>query len=1016
MEDLNFDQFIPKTTGWKTETAPSSAPAWVPADLNFDHLIPAAPLSSYQALSPKESAALNWMVGGTSTQPIPAQIAPFGSAVSEETAPNFASPKDFAKGLFGEAVKAVNNADLRPTLGNAATWLQNRDNNNVGVGGVTAMLDPFSALSGGSVSLGSLTDAARHMYASRFGTRDVPADYDFNKAQAAEQNALRRFQEEYPYTSHAISAGMEAGMNAPYGVHGSPSLGAEGPTRAVPTSEITSFVDKMRETSPRVPDTLPAPEIPVEAKPAEAAPAVSPAPSNPPSPADVANPFLYDWNNPRPITHDIVGQGPRHDIDYSRPEMYGIPKAPETPVAPDIFDLLAPNPKEASLAPQSAPPASEAPLPAPTTQEAVKPASEPVQAIGKPPQIGQPQQIVTPDGSMRVEGVPQIVELSDLKYAGGELQPRDRSRKESQAGVNDRAANLDPSRLQPAPVSDSGAPIVSPDGTILSGNGRTMSIEKVYRDPRYMSSAGDYRASLGPAADGFKEPVLVMRLPDMPMEQQRRFADLSNRPSIADMSATERALRDVNALGVDAFGEYQGGDVTALHNNAFFKNFMRNAVTEAERGALSKDGALTKEGHDRLNAALMAAAYKDPGTLSLMLESTEDNVRAITNAMKENAGRFAKLRAGIDTGVVNPAMDAAPSLTEAVKLISRLRSDGVKLINFLAQQDALNPLNPAVERWVRAFYNDDLSRAVSQQRIAEVLKTYADEAIKHHQGGFIEDPTTASNVIDLAIAKRRAEEQQGDLLSRRTPGVVSAESRTETPRPEPVVGGGLEAETAPEPKQPAAATEPDQYPLLTREEAARSYPVSLGEGVKPPLEGVRGKYPNLADVPVEEKGRKPAEYDFLHHAIQNQIPVQFDFGGKTRIGTPQRLGLVSESPGSGVRLHLYQTGGEISEGKNGSRQLKPGEGRWGHFNLEPTGVIPGEQGKRGATVDPSKQITNLGYAPLGTPFTIPKNAHNIQSGIKSIHVQIPYGEDAVHGGNMFAPGGNPLLDAIMGGR
>ena len=417
---------------------------------------------------------------------------------------------------------------------------------------------------------------------------------------------------------------------------------------------------------------------------------------------------------------------------------------------------------------------------APSREEASKPSEEPQEASSgpalqpegevvsqaEPPALSseeakKPHTVVTPDGSMRVEVTPEIVELSSLRHAEGEFQPRDRSRTESAAGIRERAANLDPVRLQAAPVSDSGAPIADASGTILSGNGRTASIREAYQAPALKARADAYRASLGEKAKGMKEPVLIMRLPkDMSEEDKKRFADLSNRSAIAAMPVTDRAIRDARQLGLGAFASYQGGDLSSSANRPFLRHFLAapergGAAVPNELGAMSKDGALTKEGQDRIHAAILAAAYKDPAALQLMLESTDDNIRAITQGLRDAAGKFADLRAGIEAGLIMPGMDGTPSLMEAVKLISYLRSKGVKPADYFAQADMFGSRDPLVQAWVRAFYNEEFTRALSQAKITEVLNAYAEEAIKHQTGGFIEDPTQAGEVLAAALRHRQ---------------------------------------------------------------------------------------------------------------------------------------------------------------------------------------------------------------------------------------------------------------------
>lgn len=418
---------------------------------------------------------------------------------------------------------------------------------------------------------------------------------------------------------------------------------------------------------------------------------------------------------------------------------------------------------------------------APAVQETVRaapeasPVADAVVAAPARPQSGGPVEIVTPDQSMTISATPQVVELDSLKAAKGALQPRDRTRAEYMQEARSRAARLDPQQLQPARVSDSGAPIVLADGTVISGNGRTMSIAEVYDNPALKAQAEAYRASLGPAAAGMREPVLVMRA-DMAAEDAARFADLSNRSRIAAMGATERAQRDAKALG-DLVGLYQGGDFEAANNADFVRAFMSKVVTDAERSGLSKDAQLTQEGLQRMRGAVLASAYDDAPTLTRMLESTDDNIRSLTGALTDAAPKFSALRADIAAGRVSPDMDATGAITDAVKLIADLRSRNRRPADFFAQTDAFGGVPAITEAWVRAFYNDDLSRAISREKMTAVLRAYADEAAKHQPGGLFADPTTTKDVLDVAARAKSSVGQGngeglrlgGEAVSGRTP-------------------------------------------------------------------------------------------------------------------------------------------------------------------------------------------------------------------------------------------------------
>lgn len=390
-------------------------------------------------------------------------------------------------------------------------------------------------------------------------------------------------------------------------------------------------------------------------------------------------------------------------------------------------------------------------------------------------------EVVTPDGAMRVLVRPQIVELDDLTFASGDLQPRDRSRAESAAGVRQRAAGLDPARLQSSRTSDAGAPIILTDGTILSGNGRTMSIAEVYDQPALKAQADAYRASLGDGAKGFKKPVLVRTI-EGPLSQDDliRFADLSNRSQTAAMSATERAERDARAAGAEVMGLYNGGSFTSPINSEFFRAFQSQVVSESERGQMSRDGQVTKEGQDRMTAAVLAAAYGDSDLLARMLESTDDNIRSITGALRDAAGSFIRQKEAIRAGNASSAFDITPQIVETAKKIADLRDRNIKPQTFLDQQDAFTDLDPVVESLLRAFYNDDLSRALSKEKLTEVLILYAEEGQKHQDNGLIPDETRPEDIItyakDKATSEARLQKSQGNLFGSRA-GTVGGDTR-----------------------------------------------------------------------------------------------------------------------------------------------------------------------------------------------------------------------------------------------
>ena len=437
---------------------------------------------------------------------------------------------------------------------------------------------------------------------------------------------------------------------------------------------------------------------------------------------------------------------------------------------------------------------------APTTEAPVLP--DPVeQPQNETPPAGQPlrqepnpritntaaasnrREITTVDQSEAVMTRPVIVELEDLKQATGELQPRDRSLAESDSGVRARAVNLDPRQLGDSPVGDTGAPIILSDGTIVSGNGRALTLNEVYTDQDLVQQRISYKAFLRdyleankgqatPITDkragklqvdiaNMKQPVLVMQIEgDINTDTAVRFAQGNNVSRVAQMGATEQAQLDAERLTDDMLRVYMGGDIESRDNKMFLDAFARDIVAENERGAFSRDGRLTKEGAQRIEAAILAKTYKDTGVLANMLESRDDNIRNITSAMLGASPAFARLQGEIAAGRIEADFDITPAIVEVAKIISRLRNEGVKVKDFLAQQDAFSDLDPLVEALIVAFY--DGNRALSAKKLTQVLNFYIEEASQKEAGGFFEDDTSAQDIVRVARDKVNRGERSAD--------------------------------------------------------------------------------------------------------------------------------------------------------------------------------------------------------------------------------------------------------------
>ena len=501
-----------------------------------------------------------------------------------------------------------------------------------------------------------------------------------------------------------------------------------------------------------------------------------------PQPEPVAPPVDDTRSDPTATTQADDFTPPSEDSPVDPPEQPKKVKAetedPEQPKAPKADE--APKVDE-----EPQPPKVEAAPDLPNPQEADEVGASTDDVV---------KSVQTPDGQKNYNVKGKVVELDDLKQATGELQPRDRSRKESEALSKERAGSMfNPERLLDDPTSGSGAPIIARDGTIMSGNGRVLTLQEVYANQP--ESLSKYRASLegaGINTEGFSQPVFVRMLTDdMSIADLKEFADLSNTEAQAQMSMTERAGRDAKRLTDSKIIELYRGDfdIDTAQNRKFVQEYAKKILSPTEQGAFfDSEGAISQEGISRVRNAILASAFDNSDTIATMLESSDANIKAISNAFMSAAPKFAQLKKQVADGRTEARWDITPRLAEMANLISRLRRDGMKVEDYFNQTDMLSAPDPALELLVRAFYNPDLSRANSTKAMKDFLDFYVEEALQKETGGFLEDTTTPDDVIEAG--RKRTEAKRNEGQGRQTglfeSNVQSDETRSKQVQKQPV--------------------------------------------------------------------------------------------------------------------------------------------------------------------------------------------------------------------------------------
>lgn len=383
------------------------------------------------------------------------------------------------------------------------------------------------------------------------------------------------------------------------------------------------------------------------------------------------------------------------------------------------------------------------------------------------------QSVVTPTG-LRVAVKSEIVDAMDLIKASGELQPRDRSRAASDAQIAEMAANLDPARLMFSPEADRGAPIVGPDGVVESGNGRIAAlIRAAEKNPERFAA---YKQALRDAGYNVPDkgvPVLVSRrVGDLTDAQRAQFVNDANTSAIARMSATETAMMDVRAMTSGTLGNYVPGDINSAANRAFVGSFLRNLPSNERLSLVDASGRLNADGIRRVENALIAAAYGDTDVVARFAETPDDNVKSIMGAMSDAAGEWSAMRKDIAEGLIDADFDVTPSLTDALRFMSRAREKALAekrpvatvIKEEMGQIDLLaGEIDPRTKAFVQSFYkNDQFTQANGRDIIADHLRNITRAARD------LGKPSLFGDAIAVRpqemIENARPQARQGDLL------------------------------------------------------------------------------------------------------------------------------------------------------------------------------------------------------------------------------------------------------------
>lgn len=355
-----------------------------------------------------------------------------------------------------------------------------------------------------------------------------------------------------------------------------------------------------------------------------------------------------------------------------------------------------------------------------------------VRMVEATPSEPMPGAIIGQEAAVKIEGAYYpvrwaLVDAGQVEATMGkaENQFRDRNRAASQAQIAKIAADPDYNLLTDSPIMDFGAPTLTRDGKIVGGNGRFAGVSKAYE----LGTAGRYtkpllenlrRYGIDPdAAKGMQRPVLVRVLQaDVDV---RRAAMASNEGAGLRMSALEQAKVDSERLGdIAGLQVSEMGQISTAANIGYIRQWA-GQMPDTERGTLvDKNGMLSQEGEKRLRNAILFRAFGDSATLERLVESTDPGARNVATALLRTAPTIAEVKSGIEAGSLHQ-LDISTDIASAVEVLDRVRRDGMKVGDYLAQNEMFGAEISPEARVVLQFLGENIRSA---KAMSEFIANY----------------------------------------------------------------------------------------------------------------------------------------------------------------------------------------------------------------------------------------------------------------------------------------------------
>lgn len=468
---------------------------------------------------------------------------------------------------------------------------------------------------------------------------------------------------------------------------------------------------------------------------------------------------------------------------------------------------------------------------------------------------------VDPNTSYRMTH--RIVEMDDLipsnTRTGGvnpaydaELQPRDRRRASSQAQIDKIARGLNPEVMtEDFRRIDAGSPIIDARGMVLSGNGRTLALQRQEDGSAYPGKQSEYRDEvLRVARDLGIDPAEVAKMKNPVVVRQLEagvdpvaFAREANSSGTLRMSPIEQARVDAEAMPQSTIAKLKSEEGQTLDaalrssaNKEFINAFLKVVPDNERASLLTADGELNPVGLYRAKAAVYTATFQsDSGDRMArsLLDSLDPDLASVQAGL---SGALPQLSATVSTSrASNPALDPSNDIATAIDTLARIRGNpglsGVpakdKVQVFLEQSNMFtegqkhNLSDGQVE--LLRHIDSIASRPARVRDFIQDIARMVDAQPAEGQGGFFGGPLSLTEIYTSAT---RASQDRGKRAEEAKPKKPDESNTTAPSEPKPKLQlgdavpkrsrGGTPKPTTTTPTVPTTPAAPATTPSIIR--------------------------------------------------------------------------------------------------------------------------------------------------------------------------------------------------------